>query len=62
MDALAFSVDEFCKGHRISRAWFYELVAAGQGPRLMRIGRRTLISVESAAEWRRKMETNQGAK
>jgi hypothetical protein len=52
----AFSVAEFCEAHRISRALFYLLLKEGNGPRLMRVGRRTLVTVEAAAEWRRRME------
>ena len=53
---LAFTVPEFCEAHRISRALFYILARDGRGPRVMKAGRRTLISAEAAGEWRRKME------
>lgn len=52
----AWSVDEFCKAHDFGRVKFYELLKEGRGPRIMKIGKRTLISVEAAAEWRRRME------
>lgn len=52
----AFSVEEFCRAHSISRTHFYEMAARGTGPRLMKVGRRTLISAEAAADWRRRME------
>ncbi len=53
----AFSIEQFCESHgNISRAYFYKLVASGLGPRLMRVGRRVLISQEAAADWRRAME------
>ena len=55
-DPLAFSIAEFCRRHGISRAHFYNLSKSGQGPALMRVGRRTLVSAEAAAEWRRRME------
>ncbi len=32
------------------------MLAEGTGPSIMKIGRRTLISRESAAAWRRKIE------
>ena len=54
--AQAFSVREFCGQHGISRAAFYVLLANGDGPRVMKVGRRTLISAEAAAEWRKNME------
>ena len=58
---LAFSVDEFCAAHDLSRASFYLLLKAGRGPRLMRVGRRVLVSAESASEWRARMEEPRAA-
>jgi len=55
-DMLAFSILEFCRRHGISRAHFYNLSKSGDAPAVMRVGRRTLISAEAAAEWRRRME------
>jgi hypothetical protein len=55
----ALSVDEFCTAHRISRALFYLLQKDGSGPRLMRVRGRTLITTESAADWRKCMESEQ---
>jgi predicted DNA-binding transcriptional regulator AlpA len=57
-DADAFSVDQFCKRHGICRAHFYNLAKAGRAPRIMKVGSRTLISREAAAEWRRQMEAD----
>ena len=51
-----FDVNTFCESHKISRSFLYKLIAEGRGPRIMKLGRRTLISVESAAEWRARME------
>ena len=53
----AFSIDEFCKLHGISRATYYNLKKDGKGPREMAVNSRKLISDESAADWRRQMET-----
>lgn len=50
------TIPQFCDGHNISRTHFYELVKQGKAPRLMKIGRRTLISAEAAADWRKRME------
>ena len=55
-ETLAFSIAEFCRRHGISRAHFYNLSKNGEGPAVMRVGRRALISVEAAAEWRVRME------
>ena len=54
----ASTVDEFCHSHRISRGTFYNLLKAGHGPSIMKVGARTLISAEAAANWRRKMEAS----
>lgn len=53
---MMYSVAEFCQAHRISRGTFYKLLNEGHGPTTIKIGRRTLISNESAAEWRRRLE------
>ena len=50
------SVKEFIVAHGISRAQFYRLVKEGRGPKITKIGRRTLVSEEAAAEWRRGLE------
>ncbi|HYE35669.1 hypothetical protein [Methylocaldum sp.] len=52
----AYTIPEFCKSHRICLASFYNLEKRGQAPRTFRVGRRRLVSVEAAAEWRRAME------
>lgn len=50
------TVDEFCEDHCISRAFFYNLVRQGLGPRILKLGNRTLITAEAGAEWRQTME------
>jgi hypothetical protein len=60
-ESLAYSVEQFCKAHSISRATFYNLAKEGKGPRLMRIGKKPLISTEAAADWRRQMEAESAA-
>jgi hypothetical protein len=52
LELLAFSVEEFCRAHGISIGHFYALLKAGRGPRVMKLGTRTLISAEEAARWR----------
>jgi hypothetical protein len=52
----AFSVFGFCVAHGLSKSAFYALRRAGEGPRIMKCGTRTLISVEAAAAWRRARE------
>jgi hypothetical protein len=49
----AFSVAEFCKAHGdMSIGFFYVLQKRGEGPRTMKIGTRTMISLEEASRWR----------
>jgi predicted DNA-binding transcriptional regulator AlpA len=52
----ALSIQEFCATHGISRRTYYHLKEKGKGPREMQVGTRRLISLESAATWRRQME------
>ncbi len=61
MDNQAYSVQQFCQLHDISRALFYKAVKEGWAPKTMRVGRRTLVSHEAAAEWRRQREATQTA-
>jgi hypothetical protein len=51
---LALSVADFCTAHDISIGYFYELLRRGLGPRIMKVGTRTLVSIEEAAAWRAK--------
>ena len=59
---LAYTVEHFCEAHAISRATLYALLKRGDGPQIMKIGRRTLISVEAAEAWRRRMEERTAAR
>ena len=58
MPSNAYTIEEFCKSHKISRGTFYNLAKDGRGPVIMKVGSRTIISAEAAADWRRKMEAN----
>jgi len=51
-----FDIRTFCESNKISQALFYQLQKSGLGPRIMKVGRRTLITPEAAAEWRKQME------
>jgi excisionase family DNA binding protein len=62
MPTSAYSIAEFCRAHGVSRAFVYALLKRGEGPAVMKVGRRTLVSVEAAAEWRRRMEALAGTK
>jgi hypothetical protein len=48
----AYSIESFCKAHGISTAFFYLLQQRGEGPRVMKVGARRLISFEEAKRWR----------
>jgi hypothetical protein len=49
-DVDAFSVEEFCRRHRISVQLFYKFKT--DMPRTFKVGTRVLISREAAARWR----------
>lgn len=62
MSKPCYTVAEFCFDHgKISKVTFYKLVKEGRGPRLMKVGRRTLITAEAAADWRKRMEQESAA-
>jgi hypothetical protein len=46
------SVEAFCDRHGISSQYFYLLRKRGAAPRVMKLGARSLITVEEAARWR----------
>lgn len=62
MDRVAFTVPEFCAAYRISKAHLYNLIGRGQGPALLKAGRRTLITGAAAAHWAKQMESADGTK
>ena len=53
----AYSVPEFCRRHQISVGHFYNMQRDGIAPQTMLVGeKRTLISKEAAARWRKDRE------
>lgn len=48
---LTFTVKEFCQQARISPRLFYSLQARGEGPKVIRLGRRVLIAQQTAKNW-----------
>ena len=48
----ALSVAQFCAAHGISTRTYFNLRDRGLAPAEMRVGKRVLITVESAAKWR----------
>jgi hypothetical protein len=51
-----FSIKTFCLAHHLSEAMFFKMREAGIGPDVMQVGRRVLITFESAARWRAERE------
>jgi hypothetical protein len=52
------TVKEFCALNNICRATFDNWQQRGIGPKVMRVGRRVIISQEAQAEWRKSLESN----
>jgi hypothetical protein len=48
----AYSIEEFCRRHSLSRGTYYNMKEAGSGPREKRAMGRVLITRESAQDWR----------
>jgi hypothetical protein len=54
-----YAIRTFCADHgNISKRHFHKLINDGKGACLMKIGRRALISIEAAADWRALMESH----
>ena len=49
---LAMSIPQFCTAHNISEGFYYKLKKQKLNPREMKVGTRTLITFEAAANWR----------
>ena len=56
IEKLAFSIQEFCTLHGISRSHYYNMRKLGLGPQEMELRGRRSISFEAAADWRRERE------
>jgi hypothetical protein len=54
--AQAYSIKQFCIAHNLSIDSYFRLGRQGLGPVTMKVGARTLISIEAAAAWRRSRE------
>jgi hypothetical protein len=61
IEPLAYSIRQFCEAHNISIDTYFRMQRAASGPVKMKVGGRTLISVEAAAAWRRERETDTNA-
>ncbi len=54
----AYTIPLFCEAYGISRSALYNAFKRGYGPRIMKVGRRTLISVDAAETWRAQLEAH----
>jgi hypothetical protein len=61
IERAAYTVPEFCSTHRMSRSALYKLWQMGIGPRYMRNGKKVLITIEAAADWRAQREAQTAA-
>lgn len=52
----AHDINTFCETFGISRSFFYKLKRQNKAPRTMKVGSKTLISVDAAEEWQKQME------
>lgn len=52
----AYSIGDFCAAHGFTKPTLYKIMRAGDGLRIMRVGRRVPISHEAAADWRNEIE------
>jgi predicted DNA-binding transcriptional regulator AlpA len=62
MTTVDYSVREWCKRRGICVATFYNRLKFGEMPKIIKIGRRTIITAEASEEWRIRMETLASAK
>jgi len=53
---LGYSVNEYCAALGISRGTFYNRLRDGTGPRVMKVGNRTIVTVEAHHEYRHRCE------
>ena len=56
MNVFAMSIKDFCAQHGISKNLFYKLEKEGCAPKTIDLGKRRLITIEAAAEWRLTMQ------
>jgi hypothetical protein len=52
----AYTIKEFCAAFRLSVPMFYKLRERGDAPDVMKVGARTLVSIEAVERWRRQRE------
>jgi hypothetical protein len=50
------TIPQFCNAHNISEGFYYKLKKQKLTPREMKVGTRTLVTFEAAADWRAERE------
>jgi hypothetical protein len=58
----SLTIAQFCAAHNMCRASYYNLARCGSGPATIKIGRKTIITLEAVAAWRKKMEASAAEK
>jgi predicted DNA-binding transcriptional regulator AlpA len=48
---LAYPIDDFASEIGVSRAYLYRLIKNGRGPRVTKIGRKSVIQTKHGIEW-----------
>ena len=61
MTTETYDIPSFCKAYGIGRSTLYRLWNEDNGPAVMRVGRRRIISREAADEWRKRVEAASNA-
>src|SRR5262245_29166193 len=56
-DLAAYDIPTFCRKHKISESFYFKLRLQGLAPQTIKLGKRVLISKESASRWRAERET-----
>lgn len=54
----AKSITKFCKTYDISESFFYKLRKQGKAPKILKLGKRSIITPDAEQEWREEMEAN----
>jgi hypothetical protein len=54
-EKLAFSIQEFCELHSLSKAHYYNLRRRGLGPAEAKLGTRVIVTAEAARTWREQL-------
>ena len=51
-----YSIADICDKCLISKSFLYKLIKQGKGPRIIKLGRRTMISAAALNDWMESLE------